>query len=141
MNDKSKKIKLSEKLNPVIEILRDKGIECENICGDDVEGVKVKVVCIEPNLGWSVKKMGEEIRGETIMVRIDEKTRKKLDAWVETGYFKSRSEAAALFIREGLKIRSSELDQLKDALKDVTRAKNALRDRAKEIFGKEEKSS
>jgi len=69
------------------------------------------------------------------MVRIDEETRKTLDAWVETGYFKSRSEAAALFMREGLKIRASELEKLKDALHQVAQAKNVLRDKASEIFG------
>jgi len=141
MENKTKKLKLSEKLDSVIEVLKEKGIELENICCDDLEGLKAKIVCIEPNLGCSVKEMGEKTRGEALMVRIDEDTRKTLDAWVETGYFKSRSEAAALFIREGLKIRASELEKLKDALKDVMKAKNALRNKAKEIFGEEEKAS
>ena len=74
------------------------------------------------------------------MVRIDEETRKVLDAWISTGYFKSRSEAAALFIREGLKIRSSELGKLKDAIKQVEKAKDKLRDKAQEVFGAKKNS-
>jgi len=132
---KDKNLKLSQTLDPVFEELRKHGIVLENLCCDDIEGARAKVICIEPDLGGSVREMGKTPRGETLMVRIDEETRKTLDAWVETGYFKSRSEAAALFMREGLKIRASELDKLKDALHQVAQAKNVLRDKASEIFG------
>ena len=74
------------------------------------------------------------------MVRIDEDSSKSLDAWVEAGAVKSRSEAAALFIREGLKVRGSELEKLQDALEDVEAAKQRLRNQAKNIFGEEEDS-
>jgi len=50
------------------------------------------------------------------MVRVDEDTSNALDAWVEAGAVKSRSAAAALFIREGLKVRDSELQDLKKGL-------------------------
>lgn len=132
---KDKNLKLSQTLDPVFEELRKHGIVLENLCCDDIEGARAKVICIEPDLGGSVREMGKTPRGETLMVRIDEETRKTLDAWVETGYFKSRSEAAALFMREGLKIRASELEKLKDALHQVAQAKNVLRDKASEIFG------
>ena len=132
---KDKKFKLSETLDSVFEQLSEHGIVMENLCCDDIEGARAKVVCIEPDLGGSVKEMGKTPRGQTLMVRIDEETRKTLDAWVETGYFKSRSEAAALFMREGLKIRASELEKLKDALQQVKQAKSVLRDKASEIFG------
>jgi Arc/MetJ-type ribon-helix-helix transcriptional regulator len=79
--------------------------------------------------------MGEKPRGETVMVRITEEISSDLDAWVETGYFKSRSEAAALFLLDGLKLRSSELNKLNDAISDVKKAKDALREKAKDIFG------
>jgi len=132
---KDKNLKLSQTLDPVFEELRKHGIVLENLCCDDIEGARAKVICIESDLGGSVREMGKTPRGETLMVRIDEETRKTLDAWVETGYFKSRSEAAALFMREGLKIRASELEKLKDALHQVAQAKNVLRDKASEIFG------
>jgi hypothetical protein len=54
---------------------------------------------------------------------------------VETGAVKSRSEAAALFIKEGLKVRAKELEQLRGALKGVEEAKEKLRARAREVFG------
>ena len=41
---------------------------------------------------------------------------------------KSRSAAAALFIREGLKVRDPELQELKDALEDVDRAQRGRQD-------------
>jgi len=141
MDAKAKKNKLSEKLDSIVEKLRENGIELENICCDEIEGIKAKIVCIEPDLAWSVRKMGEKTRGEALMVRIDEDTRKTLDAWVETGYFKSRSEAAALFIHEGLNIRASELEKLKEALQNVKEAKDALRNKAREIFGEKEQVS
>jgi Arc/MetJ-type ribon-helix-helix transcriptional regulator len=95
----------------------------------------IKVVCITPDLGDSVRDMGSKPRDHTVMVRVDELTRQKLDAWVETGAVKSRSEAAALFIREGLHVRSQELSELKDALASVERAKQRLRSKAKTVFG------
>jgi Arc/MetJ-type ribon-helix-helix transcriptional regulator len=140
MNGKNdKKSGLSEMLDSVFENLREHGIVMENLCCDDIEATKAKVVCIEPDLGGSVKEMGKNPRGETLMVRIDEETRNTLDAWIETGYFKSRSEAAALFMREGLKIRASELAKLNDAIQKVKEAKDVLQDKAGEIFGKREK--
>ena len=49
-------------------------------------------------------------------------------------YFKSRSEAAALFLREGLKVRGSELEKLKDAIKLVEKAKSNLHAKARKIL-------
>jgi hypothetical protein len=48
---------------------------------------------------------------------------------------KSRSEAAALFIREGLKVRADELEHLRDALHDVEEARAKLRRRARDVIG------
>ena len=118
--------------------LKEHGIDFDVQCeSDSDEGFRAKVVCVAPDLSASVHEMGQTQRGETVMVRIDEETRHKLKAWVETGYFKSMSEAAALFIREGLKIRSSELGELGDALAGVEKAKEKLKKRAREIFGEE----
>jgi len=69
------------------------------------------------------------------MVRVDEDTSKRLDAWVEIGAVKSRSEAAALFIREGLQVRADEMGELEEALQKVENAKQVLRDKAKTVFG------
>lgn len=119
----------------LVERLRDQGVELENLCCDDIEGSAVKVVCVASDLSESFQELRQRPRGETVMVRIDEDTRLTLDSWVETGYFKSRSEAAALFIREGLKIRGSELEDLRDSIQKVKEAKQRLRDKARKILG------
>jgi Arc/MetJ-type ribon-helix-helix transcriptional regulator len=122
-------------LNVIGEALESLGVHLEDLEQKlaDVEGVKV--VCVAPDLGDSVREMGESPREHTVMVRVDQDTLRKIDAWVETGAVKSRSEAAALFIREGLKVRDSELSELEDALHKVEQAKKSLRARARTVFG------
>lgn len=104
----------------------------------DGSGAGVKVVCVAPDLKRSVEEMGRSPRDQVVMVRVDETTLEALDAWVATGAVKSRSEAAALFIREGLEVRADELEQLRDALREVQEAQDRLQAKAREIFGQEE---
>ncbi len=120
--------------------LQDKGIDIDFENGFDFScvdpaGGGVKVVCVAPDLKQSVAEMGRKPRDQVVMVRVDESTLGDLDAWVATGAVKSRSEAAALFIREGLKVRSDELERLRDALREVKEAQERLRRQAQEIFG------
>jgi Arc/MetJ-type ribon-helix-helix transcriptional regulator len=121
----------------VEEKLRSFGVDLEELCGaaEAEDGAKVKVVCVAPDLGASVRDLGRSPRENVVMVRVDQDTLQKLDAWVETGAVKSRSEAAALFIREGLQVRGDELDELADALQSVEQAKERLREKAKTVFG------
>ncbi|GEM_PF-1638921 len=108
------------------------------VAGDEASccgGASVKVVCVAPGLRDSVEQMGRSPRDQVVMVRVDESTSSDLDAWVETGAVKSRSEAAALFIREGLGVRADELARLREALADVEAARGRLRAQAQEIFG------
>lgn len=120
--------------------LKDKGIDFsfdkgfDFSCVDDC-GAGFKVVCVAPDLKQSVEEMGKKPRDQVVMVRVDESTLEDLDAWVATGAVKSRSEAAALFIREGLKVRSDELERLRDALREVQEAQERLKRQAQEIFG------
>ena len=115
--------------------LADSGIDIEEICGTDLESATTKMVCISSDMGETFQEISGKPRGETVMVRLDEETRETLDAWVDTDYFKSRSEAAALFIREGLKVRSAELEKLKEALSAVEKAKKDLHDKTRQILG------
>jgi Arc/MetJ-type ribon-helix-helix transcriptional regulator len=114
--------------------------------GDDIKGVfdklgdKFKVVCVSPDLKDSVDEMAKSQRDHVVMVRVDEETSRKLDAWVEAGAVKSRSEAAALFIREGLKVRQAELDKLEESLRDLEKARERVREKAREVFGDREES-
>jgi Arc/MetJ-type ribon-helix-helix transcriptional regulator len=116
--------------------LREKGIDLDELCCDRPPGSAVKVVCIAPGLDESYEEMGKSPRGATVMIRTDEETSQTLDDWVESGYFKSRSEAAALFLREGLKMRADELAKLKGALEEVKAAKDKLHEKADAIFGR-----
>ncbi len=124
--------------------LAEQGIDFESLCrceeGEVAAGGKarVKVVCVAPTLKESVQEMGAAARDQVVMVRVDEGTARTLDAWVETGAVRSRSEAAALFIREGMKVRASELERLRDALKQVQDARERLRREAREAFGLDE---
>src|SRR5688572_29684607 len=113
--------------------LETMGVRMEELGGKI--GRAVKVVCVTPDLQQSVDAMNREQRDQVIMVRVDEATLRQLDAWVKTDAVKSRSEAAAVFIREGLKVRASELEKLEDALADVDRARERLHERVKEVFG------
>ncbi len=115
--------------------LRDKGIDVEALscCGPDSSCLKV--VCLPVGLGSSLEELGKEVRDQVVMVRVDEDTRRKLDAWVASGAVKSRSEAAALFIQEGLKVRATELERLGDAIQAVEEAKERLRKKARDVFG------
>jgi phosphosulfolactate phosphohydrolase-like enzyme len=83
----------------------------------------------------TVAEMGRMPRDQVVMVRIDEDTKTALDDWVETGAVKSRSQAAALFMREGIKVRSAELEQLREALDDVNQARQRLEEKAKHVIG------
>ena len=98
---------------------------------------RVKVVCVTPGLKESVDEMGKSPRDQVVMVRVDADTSGALDSWVQTGAVKSRSEAAALFIREGLRVRADELERLKGALGDVEAARERLRQQARQVFGGE----
>ncbi len=139
----SEPVDLMAILEPLRKELAGLGIDFDTICrcAGDQSGSgkpKVKVVCVASNLQESMAEMGESARDQVVMVRVDAETAKTLDAWVETGAVKSRSEAAALFIREGLKVRASELDTLNEALSDVRAARDRLRRQAREAFGMEE---
>lgn len=99
----------------------------------------VKVVCIGANLQESVEELGKKTRDQVVMVRIDAETSKELDRWVESGAVKSRSESAALFIREGLKVRAGELESLSEALQEVEKAREHLKRKVHKLFGDESK--
>ena len=115
------------------------GIDLDKICdADTVKKGKIKLVCLAPGMQDSKREIDAATRDKVVMVRVDDETNQALDAWVETGAVKSRSEAAALFIREGLKVRSSELQQLRDVIQDVEAARSRLREKARSILGDEE---
>ena len=114
------------------------GISLEAVSCDDLTPDCMKVVCMPAGLRESLDDLGSKPRGRVVMVRVDDGTSDKLDSWVATGAVKTRSEAAALFIREGLRVREQELSEMEAALSGVETAKDELRRKAREVFGTED---
>ena len=119
----------------VSKALEKYGIDFRIGAGDVADLADCTVMCLTGDMKSTVAEMGRTPRDQVVMVRIDEETKQALDDWVEPGAVKSRSEAAALFMREGIKIRSGELEQLREALDDVGRAKQRLEERARQVIG------
>jgi Arc/MetJ-type ribon-helix-helix transcriptional regulator len=127
---------LSDVWTQVSKALEEHGIDFRIGIGGDSDLADCTVMCLAGDMKTTVAEMGRTPRDQVVMVRIDEATKDALDDWVETGAVRSRSEAAALFMREGIKVRSGELEQLRDALDDVGRAKQRLVERARQVIGK-----
>jgi hypothetical protein len=121
------------------EQLAQQGIDVDSLAHGDLGDARVRAICVVPDLGASVRAMAEFPRDQVVMVRVDAESAKALDAWVQSGAVKSRSEAAALFIREGLNVHARELGQLQDALREVEEAKRRLKEKAKDVLKSEEK--
>lgn len=117
--------------------LKDHGIEFRiGLAGDD-DIANCTVMCLTGDMKTTVAEMGRAARDQVVMVRIDEDTSDTLDLWIATGAVRSRSEAAALFISEGIKVRSGELEQLREAIEDVNDAKQRLEERARQVIGED----
>ncbi len=117
--------------------LKEEGLDMEAFCCGPAVGA-LKLVCVPSSLRDSVEKMGASPRDQVLMVRVAGDTMTTLDSWVQTGAVKSRSEAAAVFIREGLKVREQELQELEEALADVESAKERLRKKAKQVLDQDD---
>ena len=80
----------------------EEGMECIEMCcpdehGDISEKMKKKILLhLSKNL---------EDRGNVVMTRLNDNDLEMMDALVEVEIFKSRSEAAAFFIKEGIQAR------------------------------------
>lgn len=121
-------------LAQIRQALSEQGIDLDEIAAQEGEA-RVKVVCVPADLRGTVDEIANSLRGHVVMVRVDEHTSTSLDTWVETGAVKSRSEAAALFMKEGLRLRESELRELETATRDVARARKSLREKAQQVLG------
>lgn len=121
--------------NQVEKTLQRMGFDLDQLVAG---GDQVKCIVVTPDLRGSLHDLSRAPRDHVVMVRLDETAVIELDAWVESGAVKSRSEGAALFIREGLKLYRGELDKLEGPLKDVQSARQRLEERVKEVFGDKE---
>jgi Arc/MetJ-type ribon-helix-helix transcriptional regulator len=126
---------LTDVWTQISKALDDHGIEFRIGTGGEGDLADCSVLCLAGDMRTTVAEMGRTPRDQVVMVRIDEETKNDLDDWVETGAVKSRSEAAALFMREGIKVRSGELEQLREALDDLGQAKKRLEEKARQVIG------
>lgn len=124
-------------LSSILDRLKAQGLDLESLSCCDGEGSMPRLVCVAANVRESLDEMGKSRRDQVVMVRVDEETAKRLDEWVETGAVKSRSEAAALFIKEGLRVRATELSELGESLREVEEARDRLRKRVREVLGED----
>jgi Arc/MetJ-type ribon-helix-helix transcriptional regulator len=66
-------------------------------------------------------------REHVVMVRVNEDSLKSLDALVQSGIFKSRSEAAAFLISEGVKAQATLFERISERIKEIERLRAELR--------------
>ncbi len=93
--------------------------------GEAAEKIKEKVLV----------KLGEcmEGRSNVVMTRLNDEDLRQIDALVEVEVFKSRSEAAAFFIKEGMQTRK---DLFQKVMSTVDKIK-ALKEQARKSLGQE----
>lgn len=66
-------------------------------------------------------------RDHVVMVRVNDDALRSLDALVQSGIFKSRSEAAAFLISEGIKAQASLFDRISERIKEIERLQAELK--------------
>lgn len=70
-------------------------------------------------------------RDHVVMVRVNDDSLNKLEALVQSGIFKSKSEAAAFLIVEGIKAQQALFSRIEDKISEIERLRNELRDSIK----------
>jgi len=66
-------------------------------------------------------------RDHVVMVRVNDDSLKKIEALAQSGIFKSRSEAAAFLISEGVKSQSDLFDRIEQKIAEIERLKSELK--------------
>jgi len=94
--------------------------------GEDAEKIKEKVLMrLDKELGG---------RSNVVMTRLSDDDLKKIDALVEVEAFKSRSEAAAFFIKEGVQARKDLFQKVMPTADKI----RELKEQAKKSLNQEE---
>ena len=84
-------------------------------------------------LGKATESIGKAIesalsaRDHVVMVRVNDDSLKKLDALVQSGVFKSRSEAAAFLIGEGIKTQDALFSRISERIAEIERLRAELK--------------
>jgi len=82
-------------------------------------------------------KLGKDLgdRGNVVMTRLDDADLKQIDALVEVEAFKSRSEAVAFFIKQGIQARKDLFEKVMSTVEKIRELKEQAR---KELSKKEQ---
>ena len=106
--------------------------DVETLVDDVGEVVRVAVVAgsgaaqsVGESLRDTIKGM-RSARDNVVMVRVNKDILDKLDELVEAGLLKSRSEAAAFLIGEGVKARQGLFDTIADKIDQIRNAREEL---------------
>ena len=77
--------------------------------------------------------LGEALqgRGNVVMVRVNDETLEHLDMLVEAELCKSRSEAAALLINEGIKVNQTLFERIREITDKIAGLRSQLREAVK----------
>jgi Arc/MetJ-type ribon-helix-helix transcriptional regulator len=67
-------------------------------------------------------------RDHVVMVRVNDEALKKLDALVQSGIFKSRSESAAFLISEGIKAQDVLFSRISERIIEIERLRSELKE-------------
>lgn len=98
------------------------------------DGTPARVAVVAASMKDAAEALDAVTRDQVLMVRVDVPTLKTLDSWVLTGVAKSRSEAAALFLKEGLAVRAEDLRGMSRALEEFQAAKQKLEHQASRLL-------
>ena len=95
-----------------------------------------KVTKIVTGVGDTLEEAFSTLKARTnvVMVRVDEETAKALDALVDAGVAKSRSQSAAFLLREGIKAQSALFDRIREKIQAIQKLKEELRATAGQEF-------
>ncbi|MBI3651363.1 MAG: hypothetical protein HY231_10125 [Acidobacteria bacterium] len=66
-------------------------------------------------------------RDHVVMVRVNDESLRRLDALVQSGIFKSRSESAAFLIGEGIKEQAALFDSIAQKIEEIERLRSELK--------------
>jgi Arc/MetJ-type ribon-helix-helix transcriptional regulator len=101
------------------------------------EDSKVGIICACPEdlpniqniqqVAHSIRDILKE-RGNVIMTRLSDEDLEEIDALVEVDLFKSRSEAVAYFIHEGIKARKDLFEKVKPTVDKIRQLKKEARE-------------
>jgi len=107
-------------------------------CPDGCDNIDVKAIQApgpepeprpEPEPDPEPEQVDAALRGRenTVMTRLSNETLEKLDALVEIELFKSRSEAAAHFITQGIESKSELFDRIMPTITKIQQLKDQLK--------------